>query len=211
VPALILGFYALYLAKASDRWRRPALAVGVACFGFVAWSWTELHLLMLADPVWRAMYAAGDRIFADASVIPRLGMWLGGMAALFAVVAAYLTPDRRRLAVIALVGIAVAVGCALAQGWEGAHGWTYLLLAATVVAVGAWAMIAATGFGLSVATGATAAAMLAGAIVREAPRLAVLEPTRPMAIEAGGAFVFVATFVGGVLAIGWIVRTVRAT
>ena len=36
VPALILGFYALYLAKASPRWRQLALAADLAYFAFVA-------------------------------------------------------------------------------------------------------------------------------------------------------------------------------
>jgi len=40
VPALIVGFYALYLAKATTviRWRRLALAIALVCFTFVAWS-----------------------------------------------------------------------------------------------------------------------------------------------------------------------------
>src|SRR4029079_14901328 len=38
VPALILGFYALYVGKLSARFRTPALAVGILCFLFVAWS-----------------------------------------------------------------------------------------------------------------------------------------------------------------------------
>jgi NADH:ubiquinone oxidoreductase subunit 5 (subunit L)/multisubunit Na+/H+ antiporter MnhA subunit len=120
VPALIIGFYALYLAKASDRWRRPALAIGCLCFGFVAWSWTEIHQLMLADTQWRAMYAAGDRIYGDPAVIPRLAMWLGCMTALFALVASYASEPRgeqvplgcvtasRRLAILALAGIGIA-------------------------------------------------------------------------------------------------------
>src|SRR6185436_18463157 len=75
VPALIVGFYALYLAKASERLRRYALGVGVVCFGFVAWSWTELHSLMQDDPAWRAMYGAGARFYLDAAVLPRLTLW----------------------------------------------------------------------------------------------------------------------------------------
>ena len=209
VPALIVGFYALYLAKASVKWRRPALAVGLACFLFVAWSWTEIHTLMLAEPAWRAMYAAGDRIYADAGIAPRLGMWLGAMAALFALVAAYLEPARR-VAVIALAGLVIATACALVIGWDAAHGWSYILVGAVAVAAGGWGMLAATGRGLPVATGGTAAALVAGAIVREAPRLAFLEPVRPEAVGAGGLPVFAITLAVGVAAIAWIVRTVRS-
>ncbi|HEX8107076.1 MAG TPA: hypothetical protein VF516_05070, partial [Kofleriaceae bacterium] len=86
VPALIVGFYALYLAKASERRRRLGLGVATACFAFVAWSWTELHQVMLDDAGWRAMYAAGERFHGGAAILPRLATWLGAMLALFATV-----------------------------------------------------------------------------------------------------------------------------
>ena len=44
VPALIVGFYALYLGKSAraaawaPRWRAVVAAVALACFVFVAWS-----------------------------------------------------------------------------------------------------------------------------------------------------------------------------
>src|SRR5688572_30449576 len=41
VPALIVGFYALYVAKLSARLRKLALAAALVCFTFVAWSWSE--------------------------------------------------------------------------------------------------------------------------------------------------------------------------
>src|SRR5262245_13465351 len=114
VPALIVGFYALYLAKASERWRRLALALGVACFGFVAWSWTEIRLVMQDDAAWQAMYGAGARFYLDAAVLPRLAVWLGAMLALFATVAAWQAApvERGRLAVLALAGLIVAGGAA---------------------------------------------------------------------------------------------------
>lgn len=221
VPALIAGFYALYLAKAAAglRWRRIALGVGLACFAFVAWSWTELHLLMRDEPAWRELYAAGTRIYAEAGVAPRLLLWLGAMAALFAAVAVFReTGDgRRRMAAIALAGLAVAGGAA---GWLGAggagaagaaHGWLYLAIAAAAVTAGAWIWTwrAPGGAGATVAAGATAAALVSGAVVREAPRLLLLEPPRPEALAAGGAPVFLVTLAGGALAIGWVLRTIR--
>ncbi|HTR54177.1 MAG TPA: hypothetical protein VMJ10_25970, partial [Kofleriaceae bacterium] len=84
VPALVVGFYALYLAKTSERWRRSALAAALACFAFVAWSWSELHELMQADDEWRAFYAAGDRVFGAATIAPRFVVFAGAMTALFA-------------------------------------------------------------------------------------------------------------------------------
>ncbi|MBA3395890.1 MAG: hypothetical protein H0T89_24880, partial [Deltaproteobacteria bacterium] len=108
VPALIVGFYSLYLAKAATtlRWRRLALATAVACFLFVAWSWTELHLVMRDHAAWRAMYGAGERLYGQGDVIPRLLLWLGAMPAVFGLVAIWWSTavERRRLAVIALAG-----------------------------------------------------------------------------------------------------------
>jgi hypothetical protein len=221
VPALIAGFYALYLAKAAarPRWRRIALGAGLACFAFVAWSWTELHLLMRDEPAWRQMYAAGARLYADAGVLPRLVLWLGAMGALFAAIAVWWERGaaRRRLAAIALAGLAVA---GLAAGWlaargaapAAAHGWLYLALAAAAVTAVAWIWTwrSPDGAGATVVAGATAAALVSGAVVREAPRLALLEPPHPAALAAGGMPVFLATLALGALAIAWIVRQVRA-
>jgi len=217
VPALIVGFYALYVAKGSERWRKLALAVGLACFAFVAWSWTELHLVMLDDPAWRAMYAAGTRFSFEPALLPRLAAWFAAMAALFAPVAAWpaAAAERRRLAGLGLAGLIVcaAISAATAAGrFDAAHGWTYLLIAAAVTAaVGwAWTLRRPAGGGLTVATIATAVALLTGAVVREAPRLALIERARATAGESGGLVVFVATLVLGIALITWVVRTVRS-
>ena len=219
VPALIVGFYALYVAKASLRWRRIALAIGTACFLFVAWSWTEIHLLMEDEAAWRAMYAAGDRLYGDAGVAPRLVLWLGAMATLFATVSLWWASggERKRLAAIALVGrlvAATAVGVIVARGGSlehAARGWQYLVVAALVVELTGWAWIwrSPDGAGVALVTGAGTAALVAAAVVREAARIALLEPPRAAALEAGGFAVFVATVVFGVAVIAWIVGTIR--
>lgn len=221
VPALIIGFYALYLAKAAARlrWRRLALGTGLACFVFVAWSWTELHLLMEDEPAWREMYAAGARLYANAGVAPRLLLWLGVMAGLFAALAVWWASgaERRRLAAIALAGKLVA---GIAAAWlvargasveAAAHGWLYLLLAAVAVEIAAWLWTwrAPDGPGVTLVAGAATAGLVAGAVVREAPRLALLDPPRVAATDAGGLALFLATLVFGALAIAWIVRTIR--
>jgi len=219
VPALIVGFYALYLAKASDQRRRLALGVGAACFGFVAWSWTELHQVMEADGAWRAMYAAGERFHLDAAIAPRLAIWAGAMLALFATVAAWpaAAAERRRLAGLALAGLiaCAATSAAVAvvrRELDPAHGWTYLLAAAAIAAALGWGWTARRpdGPGLSVATAATTAALVAGAVVREAPRLALIEHGRATAVGSGGLPVFVITLAIGAAAIAWVVRTARA-
>ncbi|HEX7840732.1 MAG TPA: hypothetical protein VF469_24815 [Kofleriaceae bacterium] len=92
-----------------------------------------------------------------------------------------------------------------------AHGWSYVLAATGIAAALGWGWTARRpdGFGLSVATAATAAALVAGAIVREAPRLLLIERARATAAGAGGLPVFVVTLAIGAAAIAWIVCTVR--
>jgi hypothetical protein len=220
VPALIVGFYALYLAKAktSLRLRRIALAVGTACFVFVAWSWTELDQLMQHDATWHAMYAAGSRIYGSSTIAPRLLLWLGAMATLFAIVAAWWASgsERRRLAMIGLCGRAVSLVAALWLAHAGgtvedsAHGWLYLLAVALVVESAGWLWMLRVpdGSALALVTGAGAAALVCATVVREAPRLALLEPARPAAVEASGFPVFALTAVLGVALIAWIWRSI---
>jgi hypothetical protein len=222
VPALIVGFYALYLAKATavTRWRRIALAIALVSFTFVAWSWSELHLVMQDQPAWREMYAAGDRFYAQSGVLPRLLLWLGAMATLFATVAAWwaAVADRRRLAMIAIGGrfvsaIAVALLVAAdAAVISAAHGWLYLMSAALAVELGAWIWTALrpAGAGLTLVTGAGTVVLLAGVVVREAPRLAAIEAPRTASLDAAGFPVFALTAVLGVAVIAWIVRSIRS-
>jgi hypothetical protein len=207
VPALIVGFYALYLAKASERHRRLALAVGALCFGFVAWSWTEVHQVMLADPAWAAMYGRGERLYLDPAIVPRLAMWLGAMPALYAAVAAWSAApaERRTLARIAVLGLVISTAAGATQGFAPAHGWTYVLLAGLAATFAGWLIGR-----LPLATAGTAVALLAGAVVREAPRLALIERDRATAVGSGGILLFAATLGLGVVAITWVVRTVRA-
>lgn len=219
VPALIIGFYALYLAKASEHRRRLALGIGTACFAFVAWSWTELHQVMLDDAGWRAMYAAGERFHLDAAILPRLAIWLGAMLALFATVAAWQTAAaaRGRLAGLALVGLILcgvtsAITIVVERDFDPAHGWTYLLAGAAIAAALAWGWTSRRpdGPGLAVASVATGAALLAGSVVREAPRLALIEYERDTAVHSGGLPIFLITLAVGAAAIAWVIRSVRS-
>jgi len=165
------------------------------------------------------MYAAGDRLYGNATIAPRLLLWLGAMASLFAAVSLWWASvaERRLLAMLGLAGRAVsalAVGLLLVAGGTvdtAAHGWLHLLLAALAVEAGGWIATwrAPDGRGPLVVAGAATAALLAASVVREAPRLALLEPPREAAAGAGGFPVFAATAIAGALAIAWIVRTVR--
>ncbi|HEY3803723.1 MAG TPA: hypothetical protein VGL61_14010 [Kofleriaceae bacterium] len=213
VPALIVGFYALYLAKASDRWHRAALASALACFMFVAWSWSELHELMQADPEWSAFYAAGDRFYTDAQLAPRLVVLAGAMATIFAAVAAWFAAERRPLAIVALAGRAVSVAGALWLWHAGftvdgpARGWLDLLAAAAVIDSIAWLVVAWRDqpSALMVATAAGAAALLAAVVVREAPRVALIEPAHG---PSGGVIAFAIAVVLGAAAIAWVIRAI---
>lgn len=212
VPALIIGFYALYLAKASEHRRRVALAIGALCFAFVAWSWTEVHQLMLADPAWAALYGGGTRVYLDPAIAPRLALWLGAMLALYAATAAWSASldERRTLARLGLLGLLVATAAGLAQGFAPAHGWTYVLLAATAATATGWLLILRRRAALPLVTAGTLIALLTGTIVREAPRLALIEHDRATATHSGGLVVFLATFAAGALLIRWVIKTVRA-
>jgi hypothetical protein len=212
VPALIVGFYALYLAKKVAR--RWPLGVALACFVFVAYSWSELHELMMADGQWRAFYAAGDRVFVAASIAPRLAVLLPAMAASFATIAAWSASaeDRRRLAVLAVLSRVVSVGGAVwlhAAGFavpRDALAWLVVLGIAVVVEIAGWAWVRVRpdGAGITLATAAGAGALVAAVVVREAPRIAVLEPVRPL---GEGWVVFALAFALGAAAIAWVVRT----
>lgn len=219
IPALIVGFYALYVANASERRRTAALMVAALCFLFIAWSWSELHLLARDETAWVMMYAAGQRVYGNHSIAPRGVLWLGWMASTFAIVALWSASatDRRRLAVIAVVGRGVA-GCAAL--WFVLHGaaiepaarsWSYLLVAALAIELAGWiaTLRAPDGRGPALATAGAAIALIAGAVIREAPRLVLLEPPRGNAETAGGVWVFAITLAFGIAAIAWVVRTVR--
>lgn len=139
LPVLILSFYLLYLQKSA--WlagRGQAARVGVAWlsfagFCFIAWSWTENHLVSLDRAAWPGMYAAAALRYEHAGLLPRLATWLLASFPTLALellwqgwvygdrfdrpagiarVVAGLSP-LRRLAVMALGGLCGAAAC----GW----------------------------------------------------------------------------------------------
>lgn len=132
LPVLIVAFYLLYLVKGNWLWQWPlavragVVAVVLACFAFIGWSWSENHLLSTAGiSVWQAHYAAGRMNYLPAELWPRLGIWLGGVFPVMAAIVAWplARPDAnaveetsestaRRLAVIAAAGMVVSLACA---------------------------------------------------------------------------------------------------
>lgn len=104
LPALIIGFYLLYVQKTA--WLRSApsavrLAVSLGAFAmfvFVAGAWTENHLLALRGQAgWVSFYASKQLFYSDPAFWPRLGMWLAGALPVMAtIVATQIAWLRRR-------------------------------------------------------------------------------------------------------------------
>lgn len=82
LPALILGFYLLYILKSKAtsahlcKWLQPIL---IACFAFVAWSWSENHLLSLQSvETWTRHYAQQRLWFWRTDLAARWAIWVCG-------------------------------------------------------------------------------------------------------------------------------------
>jgi hypothetical protein len=81
LPVLIVCFYLLYLQKSAWIarrawvWRPAVAAITCGGFLFIAWSWTENHLLMLDWAAWPGMYGTGSLWYESDGVLPRLAAW----------------------------------------------------------------------------------------------------------------------------------------
>jgi len=168
LPVLIVGFYLLYLVK--NRWSESRsrllgsliATVAAGCFAFIAWSWTENHLLSLAgQTVWTEQYLSGSMMYRSAVLLPRLAMWFCGT---FAVLAVWLCwqiwwlrradatsslAGTRQAAVIGLTGLVAST----------AFGLVYLQLLPAVERAALTSTQAYVSWGLAIA-GAVAMAIL---------------------------------------------------
>lgn len=174
LPVLIVCFYLLYLQKSAWiarrawAWRPVVAAIACAGFIFIAWSWTENHLLMLDQTAWPGMYASGSLWYESAGVLPRMAAWCFLAFPSLAIELAWqgrLLGDRleepaaadtrvpglspvRRLAVMALGGWAGTLLAAAAY-------WPAIPDAAraaiTGPLAGPWLTVAAAGLGLQIA------------------------------------------------------------
>jgi hypothetical protein len=229
VPVLIVAFYALYVHKSerfSGRVRAAAILVAAAGFVFVAWSWTENHLLSLDDGVWRDFYAAGRMVYGSDQLAPRLLMWLFAAMPTMAVGVAWQVRGSgdaasvRRLGVLALVGIAGSTACA-AWLWtrlpaasqasvETAVPWMAALAIGRAAELVAWVILVrrpASG-ALVLASGGASLALVAGVAVRESIRLIHLETVRPRVAAAGGGVAFAIAAALMVAALVWLARRI---
>lgn len=85
LPVLIVGFYTLYVLRSHWLLKRGRVArtlVGLLpffCVSFVAYSWTENHLLSISDPdKWRDFYVQDKQVYFELQIAPRLAVWALG-------------------------------------------------------------------------------------------------------------------------------------
>jgi hypothetical protein len=229
VPALIVAFYLLYLAKTArvaswPRLRRGAVTgVALALFVFVAWTWVEEHTLAQADPDrWVAHYRDRRVVHGDVAIAPRLVLWLGLAASSFAAGASWLTArtataaDTRRLAIVGLLGIVVAAAAIamIAAGGRGqlpawAKEWSYLLAATLGLGFLGFIGLAreSTSTTRAVITAEVVLAYLVLSVLREAQREHTID-WRYTLDGAQGLPLFIVFAVGGTVVIVWCARLV---
>jgi hypothetical protein len=135
LPVLIVGFYSLYLVKGSWLWRQTlpirllVVVVILGCFAFIAWSWTENHVLSVAkQAVWTDQYISMRIAYLPAEIWPRMGVWAGGVFPVMAALAAWPLAARehsehpaagrtaRWLAIVALLGLVVSLASMAGYG-----------------------------------------------------------------------------------------------
>jgi len=244
LPVLIVAFYLLYVQKSNylagdgRRVMRAVVAVGIlACFAFVAWSWTENHLLSTrGQEVWTAQYASGSLWYGDSELPPRLALWCAGAFPALAMVLAWqLRPGgnspqvTRPLASIALVGLIASalagIVYALAlpneirtQIADAALPYLVLVGAGGVLQTTAWLATWRAGKLaaplLVTATTGVIAATLGMTVLRELRRLAAIDVTEFYAVHArasgvGGLSLFLFFFLLNTLLIAGVLVMVR--
>jgi hypothetical protein len=223
VPALIVGFYLLYVLKSDVAKARPwawrAAAVGAfVAFGFVAWSWTENHLLSRDQGAWVTTYASSHLVYRMPETLPRLSMWFFGSAAIMAAIAGWQVRgadmpqgERRR---VALVGIAALAAGGVAAAWyaavssvDAAAAITSSLALPYSVVTGLGAVLMLAGWlrqlragegelaGLVLTSAGAVFALFGSGVMRESIRLHAIDltplyPQHAGAASAGGGWLF---------------------
>ncbi|MEM7202466.1 MAG: hypothetical protein AAF628_19495 [Planctomycetota bacterium] len=232
LPALMIGFYLLYVQKSGWRWTKTRVArvalpaSAFACFAFTAWSWSRNHLLAQRPSTWPAAYADPSALPQAADLLPRLmlffGLGLQATALLLLVQAGRIVAAdarlRARLAGAAGLGLAVL----LAGGWfllpdEVRHRPPLVALGVAQVALLAgWLMVSvadrdgvlgwAVGWALGWVVGLIATATIASIGALAWMRRAGNQQTEGTA--GSGAILFGAVLITVAIAIAWAVRRV---
>lgn len=240
VPALMVGFYLLYVAK-SERmadWRPAARAAvtGAAfiCFVFTGYSWSENHLLALDRSAWVPLYVAGQNIYMDRLLCPRVLLWMTGAFPIMAVVAGWQlrasAARPRNVTIVGLTGVAATAFAGVlfallldepGRRFIAENGGSFYVIAAVtgmVLQAGAWLWQSRTpNLDTRVLLTASVGALLTvvgAAVIRECLRLGRLDVTRlyelhARAAEAGGLPLFALFLLVNSAAITWCVRITR--
>jgi len=243
LPVLIVAFYLLYLQKSQwlpDRgWLRAGVATGIVlAFLFVAWSWTENHLLSIAgQQAWADHYAAGRSFHSTGELVPRLLLWIVGAFPTLAVIVGWQLRGQitkvlvNRLTLLGCGGGIATLVLALVYAAKlpaevREHlvysPVAYVCTAALITSAIAWGLMGRSGqltpHRLKLATAATLVTLGCGTVLRESRRQLALEATGQLqaAMNAsaesghtGGLVVFLVFLVANAIAIAWVVRLVR--
>lgn len=243
LPVLIVAFYLLYLQKSAwlpDRgWLRAGVATGVLlAFLFVAWSWTENHLLSIAgQQTWTEHYAAGRSFHSTGELLPRLLLWIAGAFPTLAVIVGWQLRGQmtkvlvRRLTLLGCGGgiatliLALVYAAKLPGDVREQIAYSpvaYVCTAALITSAIAWGLMGRSGqlapHRLKLATAATFVALGCGTVLRETRRQLALEATGQLQAamganaesgHTGGLVVFLVFLVLNAAAIAWIIWLVR--
>lgn len=234
LPVLIVAFYLLYLQKSKRFQARPAVvrmlvSVGIfLCFGFVAWSWTENHVLSTrGQEVWIEQYARGGWFYGDRELPARMALWWVGAFPMLSMILAWQVPSARAaLARVALPSLVAAAAAGVVYyfqlpadarqsvvsvGWP----WLTLGLIGWVAQAALWTMVwrgrqlrAELWLGLSAAAVLTAAGVT---VLRELRRLSAVDITEyyeahAAAARVGGWWLFAALLAMNAGLVVWVVR-----
>jgi hypothetical protein len=248
VPVLIVGFYMMYvmktawLAERGPLLRRLVALIVLACVCFTGWSWVENHLLSLDQGAWSTMYTAKSTFYANPTLAPRLGVLAFGALPTMAMLVAWQilgTPrvraaagprDLRRLAAVAIIGLAGVAACSTwyvsvadertrsALTGRLVGGYLVLALLGIVMQIVGWKLMLQRGrFSVSRLTAASIGlglTILSMTVVREGIRLAHVDITalyaqHQDALGRGGMWVFLAFLAINAGLIAWAIRIGR--
>lgn len=210
LPALIVAYYMLYLQKSKKlhswgAWpRAAAVIVVVLCFVYVAWAWTENHVLSLHHDLWGEFYGGGRWFYMNSEIWPRMGYTVSAAFATLALVVGWqlvwgrrghpagaLDVAARELRVLALLGLSTsAFEAGLWYLWLETPAQTalrsilampygVLVLVGIAVQAACWLPVRngadLTPGRLGLATVGAVAMLIGAAVVREARRLAAVD------------------------------------
>jgi hypothetical protein len=220
IPALIIGFYLLYLGKTERVGARKGWAVfvslaAVACFVFVGYSFTENHLLSIAPSDWAGFYGSGKLAYIVPAAAPRYAMFFLGAFPTLAIGLGWQLLGRgtthrsvAHLGIGGLIASAVMLGLWIETLPEAASSavlgpaggpWLGVATLGGLTQFGAWAFALRRGLSrgpLVVGTFGLAATLLGMSCVREVVRLSAVDigalaEQHAYSAQSGGLLLFV--------------------